>query len=98
MDREPRGLRDRVEAALDRLRPALLQDGGNLELIGVDADGTVRIELQGACVTCPAQSATLHHALEPLLREEVPEVTALVSVQGDPEPAPRPLAPATPGA
>ena len=86
--------RRRVELALDRLRPALLQDGGNLELLDVAEDGTVRIELQGACVTCPAQAATLRFALEPALRREVPEVVAIVPVSGSPEPAPvlaRPL-------
>jgi Fe-S cluster biogenesis protein NfuA len=81
-------LRRRVELALDRLRPALLQDGGNLELLDVAEDGTVRIELQGACVECPAQAATLRYALEPALRREVPEVVAIVPVSGDPEPAP----------
>jgi Fe-S cluster biogenesis protein NfuA len=80
-------LRRRVELALDRLRPALLQDGGNLELLDVAEDGTVRIELQGACVECPAQAATLRYALEPALRREVPEVVAIVPVSGDPEPA-----------
>ncbi len=88
MTHDPRGLRDRVELALDRLRPALLRDGGNLELLGVSEDGTVRIELQGACVTCPAQLATLRRVLEPALREEIAEVTAIVAVLGDPTPAP----------
>ena len=83
-------LRRRVELALDRLRPALLQDGGNLELLEVAEDGTVRIELQGACVTCPAQVATLRHAIEPALRREVPEVIAVVPTAGNPEPAPVP--------
>jgi Fe-S cluster biogenesis protein NfuA len=83
-------LRRRVELALDRLRPALLQDGGNLELLDVAEDGTVRIELQGSCVECPAQAATLRYALEPALRREVPEVLAIVPVAGDPEPAPVP--------
>ena len=86
-------LRRRVELALDRLRPALLQDGGNLELLDVAEDGTVRIELQGACVECPAQAATLRYALEPALRREVPEVLAIVPVTGDPEPAPVPSRP-----
>ena len=83
-------LRRRVELALDRLRPALLRDGGNLELLAVAEDGTVRIELQGACVTCPAQAATLRYALEPALRREVPGVAGIVPVSGDPEPAPVP--------
>ena len=81
-------LRRRVELALDRLRPGLLQDGGNLELLEVAEDGTVRIELQGACVTCPAQMATLRHAIEPALRRDVPEVIAVVPSAGNPEPAP----------
>jgi Fe-S cluster biogenesis protein NfuA len=85
--------RRKVELALDRLRPALLQDGGNLELLDVAEDGTVRIELQGACVECPAQTATLRYALEPALRREVPGVLAIVSVTGDPEPAPLPQIP-----
>jgi Fe-S cluster biogenesis protein NfuA len=83
-------LRRRVEAALDRLRPALLQDGGNVELLGVAEDGTVRVELQGACVRCPAQAATLKVALEPALRAEVPEVTAVVPQLGDATPVPVP--------
>jgi Fe-S cluster biogenesis protein NfuA len=86
-------LRRRVELALDRLRPGLLQDGGNLELLDVAEDGTVRIELQGACVTCPAQVATLRHAIEPALRREVPEVIAVVPTAGNPEPAPTPQRP-----
>jgi len=89
---DPSILRRRVELALDRLRPALLQDGGNLELLDVAEDGTVRIELQGACVECPAQAATLRFALEPALRREVPEVLAIVPVTGDPEPLPVPRA------
>jgi Fe-S cluster biogenesis protein NfuA len=85
--------RRQVELALDRLRPALLQDGGNVELLEVGEDGSVRIELQGACVDCPAQAATLRYAIEPALRREVPEVVAIVPVTGDPEPAPVPTRP-----
>ncbi len=77
-------LRERVELALDRLRPALVVDGGNVELLGVSEDGTVRVELQGACATCPARSATLRFGLEPGLRGEVPEVTAVVALAGVP--------------
>lgn len=73
-------LRHRVEVVLDRIRPALVADGGNVELVGVDADGLVRVTLQGACTTCPAQAATLQLGLEPLLREEVPGVTGVVAI------------------
>jgi len=86
-------LRRRVELALDRLRPGLLQDGGNLELLELSEDGTVHLELQGACVTCPAQAATLRYAIEPALRREVAEVIAVVMTAGDPEPAPIPPRP-----
>lgn len=89
-------LRRRIELALDRLRPALLRDGGNLELLDVAEDGTVRLELQGACVRCPAQVATLRHAIEPALRREVPEVIAIVPVAGDPEPVRMPTHSRTP--
>jgi Fe-S cluster biogenesis protein NfuA len=74
-----RPLLRRVEAALDRIRPALLADGGNVELVDVDDDGTVRIQLQGACASCPAQSATLRYGIEATLRQEVPQVRAVVA-------------------
>ena len=70
----------RIEAALDRLRPALVADGGNVELVAVDDDGTVRISLLGACTTCPARLATLRLAIEPTLRAEVEGVTAILAV------------------
>ena len=76
----PTSLRDAVEGQLDRLRPALIADGGNVELMGVDADGTVRITFQGRCATCPAQQATLRIGLEAPILEAVPGVTSLVAV------------------
>jgi Fe-S cluster biogenesis protein NfuA len=75
-------LRDRVEIALDALRPALIADGGNLELLDVAEDGTVRVVLQGACATCPAQTATIRFGVEAALQAEIPEVTAVVAAQG----------------
>ena len=69
-----------VEEALDRIRPALVVDGGNVELVAIDEDGTVRLALQGACTTCPARNATLQLALEPALRRQVPGVTCVVAV------------------
>ncbi|MCZ6784895.1 MAG: NifU family protein [Proteobacteria bacterium] len=73
-----RPLRDEVEGALDRLRPGLVADGGNVELLGVDPDGTVRIVMQGACATCPAQMATIRIGLEEPLRRAVPGVKSVV--------------------
>jgi len=73
-------LRDAVEAQLDRLRPALIADGGNVELVGVDADGTVRVTFQGYCATCPAQVATLEIGLQTPLMATVPGVTSVVAI------------------
>lgn len=75
-----RDLRTQVELALDRFRPALVADGGNVELVGVDEDGVVQLLFQGTCATCPAQLATLRYGLEPALRKEVPGVETLVPV------------------
>jgi Fe-S cluster biogenesis protein NfuA len=79
-DALPRELHERVEAALDRIRPALVADGGNVELLDVAGDGTVRLELQGACASCPAQSATLRYGIEATLRREVHGVAAVVAL------------------
>jgi len=70
--------RSAVEDALDRIRPGLIADGGNIELLEVSLDGVVRIQLQGACASCPAQAATLRIAIEEPLRRCVPGVTAVV--------------------
>jgi Fe-S cluster biogenesis protein NfuA len=75
-----RELHERVEAVLDRIRPALVADGGNVELLGVAGDGTVRLELQGACAACPALSATLRYAIEPALQREVAGIRGVVAL------------------
>ena len=74
----PAPTRSAVEAEIDRLRPALVADGGNVEVLGVDADGTVRVVMQGACASCPAQTATLRVGLEQPLRAALPGVSAIV--------------------
>ncbi len=86
MSTRPEDVRRRLETALDRLRPGMLRDGGNMELLAVAGDGTVKLEIQGACATCPAQSTTLQLAVEPALREAVPTLAAIVPVPGDPTP------------
>lgn len=73
-------LRKRVENALNRIRPALQQDGGDLELIEVTDEGAVRIKLTGACGSCPMSQMTLKMGIEQRLREEVPEVTVVEAV------------------
>ena len=60
-----------VEAALDRIRPALISDGGNIELVAIEANGDIRVKLKGACVGCPSSTITLKGLVERTLREEV---------------------------
>ena len=72
--------REDVESVHDRLRAGLVADGGNVELIAVEADGTVRIAIQGACADCPAQPATLQVGLAEPLRQAIPGVTAVVAI------------------
>ncbi len=63
-----------LRLALDELRPGLLADGGNVELAGIEADGTVRLAMQGNCERCPARGQTLRRVIEPYLRARVPGV------------------------
>ena len=72
--------REIVEAWLDRIRPALIADGGNVELVGIDADGTVRVTLQGACADCPAQLATLRVGIEEPLKQRLQGVSSVIAV------------------
>lgn len=72
-------LRERVERVIDSVRPYIEGDGGGIDLVGIDADGTVRVRLKGACVGCPASAMTLHMGLERALKQQVPEVTGIVN-------------------
>lgn len=72
-------MREKVEAALNKVRPFLQADGGDVELIDVSPDGVVQVRLTGACEGCPMSQMTLKHGVEKVLREEVPEVTGVVS-------------------
>ncbi|MBW2228779.1 MAG: NifU family protein [Deltaproteobacteria bacterium] len=77
---QPPPSREDVEAFLDLIRPGLIADNGNLELAGVDSDGTVRIVFQGECAHCPAQLATLRVAIEEPLCRAHPGVVAVLAV------------------
>jgi len=73
-------MQDKVEEILDKIRPALVRDGGNVELVGVD-DGTVKVKLVGACAGCPMSTMTLKNGIERILKQEVPEVKEVVAVE-----------------
>lgn len=70
---------EQVENVLDTIRPALMADGGNVELIDV-ADGVVKLRLQGACVGCPMSQMTLRMGIERELRKHLPGIQQVLSV------------------
>ncbi|HEY55432.1 MAG TPA: NifU family protein [Dehalococcoidia bacterium] len=72
-------MKEKVEAALAKIRPALQADGGDVELVGVD-DGVVKVTLKGACAGCPVAEMTLKQGILRVLKEEVPEVKGVVAV------------------
>lgn len=72
-------MREKVEAALNKIRPALQADGGDAELVDVK-DGVVFIRLTGACSGCPMSTLTLRMGVERVIKAEVPEVKQLVAV------------------
>ena len=67
-----------VEAVLELIRPSLQADGGDVRLVEVQDDGTVVVELQGACKGCPMSQMTLANGVERILKERVPGVTSVV--------------------
>jgi len=71
-------MRDKVEAVLNKIRPNLVADGGNVELIDVK-DGVVKLKLTGACAGCPMSTMTLKNGIERILKREIPEVKEVVS-------------------
>ena len=73
-------MKEQVAAVLDKVRPVLQRDGGDVELIDVGDDGTVVVRLQGACAGCPGATMTLKAVIENLLVKEVPGVTRVVGV------------------
>jgi len=72
-------VREKVEAALAQVRPALLADGGDVQLVDVN-EGVVTVRLTGACGGCPMAAMTLQHGIESVLRKQVPEVKEVIAV------------------
>jgi len=71
---------DKVEEVIQSIRPMLQNDGGDITLVGVDEDNTVRVKLQGACKGCPGAAMTLKNGVERLMKEKIPEVKEVVAV------------------
>jgi Fe-S cluster biogenesis protein NfuA len=77
---DPRALTiENVERVLDELRPYLMADGGNVEIVEIDGP-VVKVRLQGACGSCPSSTMTLKMGIERKLRESIPEVSEVVQV------------------
>lgn len=74
------GLVDRVKRVINAIRPSVQSDGGDLELVEVTGAGVVRVRMHGACVGCPSSMMTLKMGIENNLRDHVPEVTQVVTV------------------
>ncbi len=73
-------MKEQVEEALEKIRPSLQADGGDVELVAIEDDGTVKVRLTGACHGCPMSQMTLHHGIKTNLQQMVPGVTEVVSV------------------
>ena len=78
---ESQGLKERVEAAIDRsVRPGFLADGGDVEVVGVDDDRIVQVRLLGSCSGCASSTYTMIMGIEAAVRAEVPEIRFLEAV------------------
>lgn len=73
-------MKEKVEKALEKVRPMLAADGGNVELIDVSSDGVVKLKLTGSCGCCPMSQMTLKMGIERILKEEVPEIKEVVAI------------------
>ncbi|HOG13339.1 MAG: NifU family protein [Smithellaceae bacterium] len=72
-------MKEQVQKALDKVRPGLQADGGDVELIDVSPEGVVKVKLTGACRGCPMSQMTLKMGIEKILKQQVPSVKEVVS-------------------
>ena len=73
-------LKEKIEASLVKVRPALEANGGGVELVDVDDDGVVKVKLMGACGGCPMSQMTLKMGIEKILKQDIPEVERVESI------------------
>ena len=72
-------MREQVEQVLDKIRPNLLMEGGNVELIDV-SEGVVKVRLTGACSSCVMATQTLKMGIERMLKQEIPEIKEVIAI------------------
>lgn len=73
--------KETVEKVLDRIRPSIQADGGNVELVNIRPDNVIEVRLKGACSGCPMATLTLKAGIERIVKEEIPEVQEVISVK-----------------
>ena len=77
---DDKSIKDKVIEVIDGIRPMLQNDGGDIELVEVTADNSVKVRLQGACKGCPSAAMTLKMGVERMLKQRVPEVKEVIAV------------------
>jgi Fe-S cluster biogenesis protein NfuA len=73
-------MKEKVQKALNKIRPMLQADGGDVELVDVQ-DGVVKVRLQGMCAGCPMSQMTLKNGIEKILKKEIPEIKSVESAE-----------------
>ncbi|MBC8413506.1 MAG: NifU family protein [Nitrospira sp.] len=73
-------LKEKVAEVLEKVRPMLQRDGGDVELVDVQEDGVVKVRLTGACAGCPMSTMTLKNAIEDTIKKEVPGIKSVEQV------------------
>ena len=73
-------IQEKVEKALEKVRPMLQADGGNVDLVEVTQDGVIKLKLTGTCGCCPMSQMTLKMGIEKILKQEVPEVKEVIAL------------------
>tara|TARA_B100001079_G_C16044983_1_gene354549 strand:- start:197 stop:442 length:246 start_codon:yes stop_codon:yes gene_type:complete len=78
-----KNIKERVEKALEEIRPFLVSDGGDITLVSIDNDKIVNVKLHGNCISCTVNQMTLKSGVEMTIKKYVPEIEKVVSVQED---------------
>ncbi len=73
-------MKEKIEKAIEQIKPNLQVDGGDVELVDVSDDGVVKVKLLGACHGCPMSQMTLKMGIERHLKKEVPEIKEVISI------------------
>jgi Fe-S cluster biogenesis protein NfuA len=75
-------LEDKVEAALEEIRPFLQSDGGDISLLSIEDEKIVKVQLQGACVGCSVNQMTLKSGVEMTIKKYAPQIEQVINVEG----------------